>query len=987
MINSYVDQVVSGVLVNALTEMGGRFVGGLRDPRGRLAGDLALARFYETERLTRKVPEPPSLQPKSQIQLASILRGHEIQAALQELLAVRLTDAPEADAARVRKIIVQVLITVNPEFRHFAPWLADHYDEEIVELVIRLTDAKPDLLNQIRNEALSTRIIAILNAIERHAAALGAHSRTEAGFLASYRRQVVDHHGKLEPPDFERRRRVPLADIYVPTEIFEVSPSGWVTSSRSQSGIAGSRGQHGSFDVWKLASCLDRTVLLGDPGGGKTTVANVLMHQLASQPEACVPFLVTLRDYAASDPPDRSIVGHIEHTLEAFYQCPAPTGLVDLLLLSGRGVVIFDGLDELLDTARRADVTNRVELFCSEYPFARVLVTSRLVGYDQARLDDSQFECYRLGGFGDKEVSAYARKWFALEPDSHEEDAQNFLAESAIVPDLRSNPLLLSLMCILYRGEGSLPRNRTEVYEQCANLLFRKWDARRHIHAELRAGKLVEPTLRHLASWLFTRADTQPAVTERELISVTAQFLHGRGFESQDEARDAAREFVEFCRGRMWVFSDTGTTASGQTLYQFTHRTFMEYFTAAQLAYASDSPEQLADNLLPSIDHERSWVVAELAVQIKDRTSSDGAQRIYDALLAGSDPRNNTQRANMLRFLALCLRSVDPSPQCVRGLTRQILADSLLAARSGLPNEGQVRHVLAYCGSYRETVADELDSVVRDTIQSGNQTDIVNVFRLADSLTTGLPGLTSTDDQDFWTTRGHLTIQSNVGVVVAMAQVDRYVRVMALHHGLISITQAMSMPDPLSALFYEGPGFFSKNIRPAYLSPTISALLAGIPQIQEPAVVINLQAIGDYLGQHRDTPWVHAIRLPNATQAVPAKSESGYIKLNESARLGATAIFAIIFEVSNSTDVPTRKRLGPLHDLRGYIMRRRANHPTTRRPDLPDLLAPDEFMRIFRHTNYQATRRSDLPDIPVPDEFKQIFRDWAEAKIDFTARD
>ena len=33
-------------------------------------------------------------------------------------------------------------------------------------------------------------------------------------------------------------------------------------------------------------------------------------------------------------------------------------------------------------------------------------------GYDQARLDDRQFACYRLGGFGDAEVGEYARKWF-----------------------------------------------------------------------------------------------------------------------------------------------------------------------------------------------------------------------------------------------------------------------------------------------------------------------------------------------------------------------------------------------------------------------------------------------------------------------------------------------------------------------------------------------------------------------------------------------
>jgi predicted NACHT family NTPase len=32
--------------------------------------------------------------------------------------------------------------------------------------------------------------------------------------------------------------------------------------------------------------------------------------------------------------------------------------------------VIFDGLDELLDTSRRADVATRVEQFCIEYPLA-----------------------------------------------------------------------------------------------------------------------------------------------------------------------------------------------------------------------------------------------------------------------------------------------------------------------------------------------------------------------------------------------------------------------------------------------------------------------------------------------------------------------------------------------------------------------------------------------------------------------------------------
>ena len=257
---------------------------------------------------------------------------------------------------------------------------------------------------------------------------------------------------------------------------------------------------------------------------------------------------------------------------------------MDLLLLTGRAVVIFDGLDELLDTSRRADVTTRVERFCAEYPLAPVLVTSRQVGYDQARLDDSQFTCYRLGSLAAAQVGEFARKWFGQDdeiwPAEADRWAEAFLSESAAASDLRTNPLLLSLLCILYRGEGSLPRDRAEVYEQCAMLMFRRWDARRRIRQDLRAGHLLEPALRRLAWLLFTRENAQSAMTERELVAATSEFLQARGFESLD----AAREFVDFCRGRMWVFSDAGTTASGERLYAFTHRTFLEYFAAAQLA-------------------------------------------------------------------------------------------------------------------------------------------------------------------------------------------------------------------------------------------------------------------------------------------------------------------------------------------------------------------------------------------------------------------
>ena len=347
------------------------------------------------------------------------------------------------------------------------------------------------------------------------------------------------------------------------------------------------------------------------------------------------------------------------------YQSLAPDGLVERLLLTGRAVVIFDGLDELLDTSRRRDVSDRVEQFCSAYPLTPVLVTSRVVGYDQARLDDAQFTCYRLGGFGDDEVAEYARKWFRTQEGMPAAEAAAkavaFLTESANTRDLLANPLILSLMCILYRGSGSLPGDRAGIYARCADLLLRKWDEQRDLYQKLRADHLVEPTLRYLAWWLFTGEDSQAAATEREMLAKTSEFLYGRAYETEDEARVAAREFVDFCRGRMWVFSDSGTTASGEKLYGFTHRTFLEYFAAWHLAVTTDSPEELARILASRIASEGWQVVGELAIKIKGDAIDRGSDRIYVAMLnAVPSPQ---ERGPLLAFLVTCLQSARPSPR------------------------------------------------------------------------------------------------------------------------------------------------------------------------------------------------------------------------------------------------------------------------------------------------------------------------------------
>ena len=949
------DEVAAGALVNAIALVGRRLSTAVDNWRGRgRLEDISTARWFETYRLTDRVPQLLVMESGAAERLADKLRGDEIQAALQELLATRLTDAPEVQATGARHVLWQTLTSTDPSLAPIAAALAQYYDDQICALVARLEADDHDrrLLTQIRLEAFATRLIYIVGAIERHAAALAVrpNQRTEAGFLVSYRRQVIDHHGKLEPPDFDRRRRVPLGQIYVPTTI---------TKETSRESSSASLSAPSTLDVSQLPAVLDRSVLLGDPGAGKTTAANVLMHYFASDETRLIPFLVTLRHYAAKDPPEHSIVEHIERNLNTLYQSQPPRGMIDLLLLTGRAVVIFDGLDELLDTSRRADVSTRVERFCAEYPLAPVMVTSRVVGYEQARLDPQIFATYMLGGFADEQVAEYVHKWFTQDAQAQPSDADTFLEESASVSDLRSNPLMLALLCILYRGDGSLPRNRAEVYEQCASLLFNKWDARRKIHQELRAGHLLEPALRHLAWWLFTRDNVETAVTEQELVAETSTFLHGRGFEFVDDAHAAAREFVEFCRGRMWVFTDAGTTGAGQKLYAFTHRTFLEYFAAARLAYNSDTPEQLAYLLAANIRYHGLSLVGELAIQIKDHTSNTGAGRIYAVIMANIYDKPPDLRCEILRFLVRCLRSVDPSPQRVRELTRRVTEEAVRTDASAQSWCDAMHELITDCGSYRDTVADEIGVVITETVRAGDVSSKRRGLLLAASLPDGAAPA-GHHAGALWAQDADSILQSHPEVLVAAAQDDKYLRRAALAQGFIGIKQALAMPDGLNGLFEDRAGFFPDEARwGPYIDNALHDLMAAPLAFSNSTTIEDFMAIGNYLLGNPRVPWVGR---PSASLLVSLQGvDAPFLDrisptVNQLTYLGALAVIAIVAERREKGYRWTHAEFGSIREFYPYLAR--------------------------RHNHYAS---GDLPELPVPDEFRAIFQDWAFGRIDLTS--
>jgi hypothetical protein len=481
-------------------------------------------------------------------------------------------------------------------------------------------------------------------------------------FEENYRQQVGERHKYIIPPDFDKAQKLPINRLYV-------CPN-FISTPTKQ------RNQPESLKITTFLASIYRVVLLGNPGGGKSTFTQKFAHVLATcyseRPFAdrqVTPILVILRDYGAKKKElNCSIVQYIETKANSDYQTPPPSGAFNYLLLTGRVVVIFDGLDELLDTRYRREISSDIESFCNLYPSVPVLVTSREVGYDQAPLDPEKFEVFRLAPFNENQVREYVKTWFSVNEEP-EEKGEAFLKESQFVSDLRSNPLMLALMCNLYRREGYIPRNRPEVYEKCAEMLFEKWDKSRDITVEFRFEDNIRPAIAYLAYWLYDDQGLQGGVTERQLIVKLSEYLLEYRFDDRDQAERAAREFIQFCRGRAWVFTGIGTTADGEEIYQFTHRTFLEYFTALYLFRTQETAKELAEFLLPKIAKKEWDVVAQLAFQIKSKNSEGAGDKLLTTVLYAVREAEAEEVENLRSFAARCLEFMVPSPKVTRKIT------------------------------------------------------------------------------------------------------------------------------------------------------------------------------------------------------------------------------------------------------------------------------------------------------------------------------
>lgn len=280
-----------------------------------------------------------------------------------------------------------------------------------------------------------------------------------------------------------------------------------------------------------------------------------------------------------------------------------------------------------------------------------------------------QFTEVEIADFNHKQIAEFAYKWFEAKQDPIK--AQKFiqkLKDNKPILELATNPLLLTILCLVFEKDANFPRNRSELYKEGLDALLKKWDAKRHIEREAAYRKLSpqrkEDLLSQLAFKAFERSEyffKQQKVEQH--IRDYLQTLPDADNEPADLQLDseAVLKSIEAQHGLL--------VERARHIYSFSHLSFQEYFTAKQVI-ASRNPKVLERSLQGLLVHltEKRWrEVFLLAVEmLPDADYLLGLMKAQtDILLAG----DSYPRQALLERVHLPVRPVSPDRHIVSDLT------------------------------------------------------------------------------------------------------------------------------------------------------------------------------------------------------------------------------------------------------------------------------------------------------------------------------
>ncbi|MFG1924290.1 NACHT domain-containing protein [Cryptosporangium sp. NPDC048952] len=333
------------------------------------------------------------------------------------------------------------------------------------------------------------------------------------------------------------------------------------------------------------------TVVLGDPGSGKSALTRILAARLTEAG------FLAIRVELRSIPGDAPIQTQIEHAVLRSLGEQVSWPEVARRVRPAAPVVILDGFDELLQATglNRADYLEQVQAFQErESELGRpvaVLVTSRTVVADRARFPRDT-AVLRLAPFDESQVEKWLAKWNAANRASLAERGLRPLPAAVALAqgELAGQPLLLLLLALYDAGANALQRaagdlGQVELYERLfADFIDREVDKRRDGRLrEDRSQEVLREWRRLGAVALAILNRGGDVILEAELDHDLPQLLADDDLTVGDGGSGRALTASQLLVGRFFFVHEsraTRDTGAPERSFEFLHATFGDYLAA-----------------------------------------------------------------------------------------------------------------------------------------------------------------------------------------------------------------------------------------------------------------------------------------------------------------------------------------------------------------------------------------------------------------------
>jgi predicted NACHT family NTPase len=313
-----------------------------------------------------------------------------------------------------------------------------------------------------------------------------------------------------------------------------------------------------------------------------------------------LPIFITLKQFAETE----GKPSLLEYITQMFSDCDVSADQIAVLLKHGKTLVLLDGLDEVKDEDNNR-VIKQVRDFSDKFRTNHFVMTCRIAAKDYTF---DKFTEVEVADFDDKQIATFARKWFqAKEPAKAKEFIQQ-LGENNRIRELATNPLLLTLFCLVFEELAKFPRLRSELYEEGVDLLLRRWDETRKIEREQVYKNLSlqhkKDLLSQIALTTFQQADY--FFKQKQIEQYIYDYIRNLPDAQKDPEAlqldsEAVLKSIEAQHGLL--------VERAHKIYSYSHLTFQEYFIARKIAISCNSyiPKQQAWQILIDNITETRW--------------------------------------------------------------------------------------------------------------------------------------------------------------------------------------------------------------------------------------------------------------------------------------------------------------------------------------------------------------------------------------------